>query len=436
MATTYKVKSGDTLNSIAKQYGFSNYKEAGITSVPSGNFDLVRVGDTITLGNAKAPAPQTPALVTNKTDSASAFINDQQENDQKSKSVLDEAPTRKSASKTLTDAYKELTGNKSILPDFERPDLPNYEATYNELRSKYNVAQLEGTLNDLDAEEQSIRASKRARLEEAESKPVALGVIGGRQSEIERQENKRLESIAIQKQGITNQLQTANSVIQNTMTLKQMDYSAAKQDYDSQFSQNIQMFGLIKGLYDADVTENERIGDNARANLQVIYNNIKESGTGVESITPELSYTIRKLELEAGLPAGFYSRIALEKPEASVLSTTTRTTGGQKYADVIFRNGDGSLSTKTVNLGATNEGSGGGSDLSEAELTRGARSSVVKALDPVRGGDGYVSPDDYKKARSAWISAGFSREDFDKAFAAEYVNPASYTATGVDYVFY
>ncbi len=434
MAVTYKVKSGDTLNSIVQQYGFKNYKEAGITSVPSGNFDLIRVGDSITIGNAAPPAPQTVGAVVNKNDSASAFINSQQQNDMaKAASKDPEAPpVRKAASETLTDAFKQITGKDSILPSIDRPALPNFEASYNELRSKYNVGQLEGTLNDLDAEEQSIRATKRARLQAAEDKPVALGVIGGRQSEIDRQENKRLESISVQKQGIASQLATANSVIQNTMNLKGMDYNAAKGEYDSQFSQNLQMFNLVKGLYDADVTENERIADNARANLQIIYGNLKD--TPDTAVSQDLQYTINKLELEAGLPKGFYSRIQSEKPEATVLSTTTRTTGGQKYADVIYRNKDGSLTTKTVNLGATNEGSGG--DLSEAELERGARSSIVKTLDPVRGADGFVSPDDYKKARSAWISAGFSRDTFDKSFAAEYVNPESYTAVGVDYVFY
>lgn len=433
MATTHTVKSGETLNSIAKQYGFKNYKEAGITAVPSGNFDLVRVGDAITIGAYKAPAPQSPAQVKDNS-SAAAFINSQQDNDMSRASALDEPPTRKRASETLTEAYKDLTGKSSLLPEGGAPELPQFEMTYNQLRSQYNVDQLESTLNDLNAEETAIRQQKRERLQSEEDKPVALNVISGRQTEVERQENKRLESVAVQKAGIAAQLQTANSVIQNTMNLKSLDYNAAKGAYDSAFSQNLQLFNVIKGLYDADVTEEERIADNARANLQIIYGNLKDSPD--TEVSSDLAYTINKLELEAGLPKGFYSRIQAEKPESKVLSTTTRTSGGTKYADVLYQNGDGSLSTKTVNLGATNEGSGGGADISEAELERGARSSIVKTLDPVRGGDGYVSPDDYKKARSAWISAGFARDSFDKAFAAEYVNPDSYTALGVDYVFY
>jgi len=47
----YKVKKGDTLNGIAKQHGFNNYQDAGITSVASGNFDLINPDEEITLGN-------------------------------------------------------------------------------------------------------------------------------------------------------------------------------------------------------------------------------------------------------------------------------------------------------------------------------------------------------------------------------------------------
>lgn len=53
MAFKYTVKDTDTggLNSIVKKYGFANYKQAGISSVPSGNFDLIRPGDVIDIPN-------------------------------------------------------------------------------------------------------------------------------------------------------------------------------------------------------------------------------------------------------------------------------------------------------------------------------------------------------------------------------------------------
>ncbi|MEA3513556.1 MAG: c-type cytochrome [Campylobacterota bacterium] len=46
-AATYTVKSGDTLGSIANDLGFKTYSQAGITSVPSGDFAKIMVGDKI-----------------------------------------------------------------------------------------------------------------------------------------------------------------------------------------------------------------------------------------------------------------------------------------------------------------------------------------------------------------------------------------------------
>jgi hypothetical protein len=55
MPYKYTVQKGDTLNKIAQRHGFENYKKAGIESVPSGNFDMIRPGETVTLANYQQP---------------------------------------------------------------------------------------------------------------------------------------------------------------------------------------------------------------------------------------------------------------------------------------------------------------------------------------------------------------------------------------------
>lgn len=416
LKSTGKDSSYTARAKLATQYGISGY---------TGD---AKQNEALLVAVKKGTTP-TPATVTSKDDAA-VFINSNQESDASTARTKDEPPTRTKApaSETLTEAYKSITGKSSLMPDSGKPDAPNFEATYNELRSKYNVGDLETRLNDLDAEEQAVIAQRRQRTTAEMDKPVALNVISGRVGEVERQENERLSYIATQKQGLAAQLQTSNAVIENTMNLKKLDYSTAKDEYDSEFSQNLQMFNVVKGLYDADVSEQDREQDNARANLQIIYNGLKE-GDGA-AVSDTLKYTIGKLELEAGLPTGFYERLNSSNPEGKILSTTTRTVGGQKYADILTKNADGSLSTKSVKLGATNEGSGGDNEPTESELTRGASSKITNALDPKRGSDGFVAPDDYKAARNAWMQAGFSRKDFDDRFADEYVNPESYSTVG------
>ncbi len=71
MSFTVKVQAGDTLNSISNRYGFRNYKDAGITSVKSGNFDKIGVGESISLQNydpnkVKTSGAGTPSVISSK----------------------------------------------------------------------------------------------------------------------------------------------------------------------------------------------------------------------------------------------------------------------------------------------------------------------------------------------------------------------------------
>jgi hypothetical protein len=44
-------------------------------------------------------------------------------------------------------------------------------------------------------------------------------------------------------------------------------------------------------------------------------------------------------------------------------------------------------------------------------------------LDTIVGTDGYISPEDYKTAKKAWVGSGNSSESFDKTFSI-YRNPS------------
>jgi len=76
---TYTVKQGDTLNRIAQQYGYNNYKEAGITGFSSGNPDLIRPGEVLTLKgtNVSTPTVVTSEVGKNKIEAATNEANKQ-----------------------------------------------------------------------------------------------------------------------------------------------------------------------------------------------------------------------------------------------------------------------------------------------------------------------------------------------------------------------
>ncbi len=415
MATTYTVKEGDTLNGISQKYGFKSYKDAGITGYKSGNPDLIRTGEVLTIGKV----PSSPASTTK--DTANAFINAGQDADIEAGNAKDDAPTRGTTTvekpKSLFDTFTEMTGKDSITPKSKNPKPPKYEDTFNDLRKEYGVGGLEEGLTSLEAEEAELVARRRERTNAERDKTVAMNVINGRVSEVERQESERLDYIVRQKQQIVNQLSTANSAIENIMNFRKLDYDTAKGTYDSEFSQNIQLFNVVKGVRDDAINELEREEDNARANLNIIYGAFKDGGIDPDTLDPTTAYNVSKLEIQAGLPSGFYAKIAKSNPEGKILSTTTRTTSGAKYADVLTRNADGSISSKSVYLGATNEGDGDGKE-TEAEKARRAVKSMATDLNSMTGEDGYVSPADYRAGKQNWISAGFSGKDYDAAFSS------------------
>lgn len=319
--------------------------------------------NTNLLNKLKTSTPKTPSTVAGG-DQVSNFINNSQQEDIARASSSDEPEVRGQKSTgigSVVDAFKQLTGKESLIPDYRLPDAPSFEQSLQQLRKDYGVDSIESAINDLDAQEEDLRAQLRTSTNEELGKPVALNVIQGRVGEQERNFMERIDFVSRQKQRALNQLQTANDAIENIMTFRKMDYDVAKERYDSEFSQNLQLFNVIQGAAEFEASEENRAMDNARSNLQIIYNSIQDGNMDIASTDAATQVKISKLELQAGLPQGFYKNIQAEKPEAKVLSTTTRNSGGNKYADVLYQNTDGSLTTQSVYIGSTGSGSSGGS---------------------------------------------------------------------------
>ncbi len=433
MAQKLNVKTSivDYLKSVGKDSSFSNRAkiavEQGIVKNTSEYMSSANQNVSLLKKLSSAGVSGNNPLDVQKDD-ATSFINSKQNDDIDNAKKNEEPEVRQSAVNLIED-FKNITGKNSLTPDFSVPSAPNFEETFQQLRGQYGVKALEGSINELDAQEEDLQAQLRQNTNTEIGKPVALNVIEGRVSEQERNFMERIDFVQRQKARAVDELQAANDTIENMMTFKKMDYDAAKERYDTEFSQNIQLFNTIKGASDYVNSENDRVMDNARSNLQIIYNSL-EDGSDINTFTGAQIAKIQKMELQAGLPQGFYNNIATQKPDAKVLSTTTRETGGIKYADIIYKNTDGSVTTQQVKLGSASSGGGSGKP-TESELQRAARSEIAAQLNNRRNDNNYVSPQDYKKARSAWVTKGFSVKDFDESFATEYANPDNYSEYGV-----
>ena len=195
---------------------------------------------------------------------ATAFINSGQDATIKAETDAKEgAPTRTVADK-YTDAYSSLAD--IFMKDGAKPEAVSMADTYTKLRKDMNLDDLEGAVNDLQSQQDLLTEQQRIRSAAERDKPVAMNVIEGRIGEEERQTMERMNSIVLQKESAVRQLQSANATIENMMQFTKMDYDTARNSYNDQFSQQMQLFGMTKNLVDsADKDEQEKKDAQKRA---------------------------------------------------------------------------------------------------------------------------------------------------------------------------
>lgn len=390
--------------------------------------------NTSLLGRLRGAGAPTP---NNGGNNATSIINANQDEDIANAPSDNNAPSRgESRTSRYSTAFSEVS---DILKGGNAPEAPSFTEMFNKARKDFNIDDLEGYVNDLQSEEEQIFADLRERRTSERGKTVATNVIEGRIGQAERQEAERIDYIGRQKNSAVRQLQSANATIENMINFTKLDYDTARNSYNDKFAQQMSIFNTVKGIVDSEISDDEQAADTARANLNIIYGSIREGELDGATFSPEMQYQINKMEISAGLPSGFYKNLRDQNPEGEILSTTTRTNGNSKFADVLYKNKDGSITAKAIFLGGAASPSGGGSnksDYTEAELERENRSIISGALNPVRGEDGFVSPNDFVSARNKAIASGvYSRDVFDKEFAREFINPNDRDLAGVGYAF-
>lgn len=338
--------------------------------------------------------------------------------------------TRKSA-KTYDEIYESITNSLTRgLPD--RPEPIDYAEQFLDLKSKYGIDELETSLTDLQAQARDIQAIKAQRINAEKGKAVPMNVISGRVSETEMQENERLTAINNSIQTVTSQLQTKYNVVENLMKFTGQTYDDSVQAYNDKFTQNMNMLNLAKGITDDQKSEEESLTDNARANLQIIYNNITAGGADISSLDPVTKANITKLEVQAGLPSGFYTTLVQKNPKADILSTTTRESNGTKYADVIMKNEDGSFSTKSIVLGTS---TGGSDNMSLGDKKINGFNEINVIIDqkkltsngePVVDQNDYLTPAGFKQIIKYGATVGITRDDILSTYSDKiYVDPST-----------
>lgn len=214
------------------------------------------------------------------------------------------------------------------------------------------ITALEGHLNELTAQEQQLQQTARERTAQNVNKPVSMGVIGGRQGEIDRQTNVQLNDIAVQKAPVVSALQTKYQMVNTLMNLKQTDYTNAVSSYENSFNNAVSTINTLRGLNQDVITAQQQAQSAASANLSIVFNSINTGALDYAHLDAGTKATISKLEVQAGLPIGFTAKLHSTNPKQDIIATTQRTDpSGNDWADVVMRGRDGKITVQHVSLG-------------------------------------------------------------------------------------
>lgn len=309
----------------------------------------------------KLTAVPNPALAGINTGSgvasSTALENTRQYEEQKKKE--DEAKKAAEQEIEIARLSREKTINELkgvIAPAGGAPTRPDLEGSYRGLRSEkdatgnsiedYSATLAENRKKRADIE--SSLAEYTATLSEGQSESAFLAQKG------EKQRLAQTELDRLDREGtlIQNQITNRTNVINTLMGFKGDDYANSKAAYDAEFSKNMNVLQIFNSQKDKEDATEERAKDNARANLQIIQNEIAKGAMRYDKLDAATQATIDELEQQAGLPRGFTSFVTANV-KGDVLSTASRTApNGVEYFDVITRTPEGKISVTSIARGA------------------------------------------------------------------------------------
>jgi len=255
--------------------------------------------------------------------------------------------------KTLNDLKKSLG-----IDDSDKPKVPNLSSDLLQLRNQYGIDAIESRINDLNKLISDTEASLRQGIYNEEGKLQPMTLMSTREQALRRQAQEQLDTYNREKASLVEEYNTKLSLINNIMTLEDKDYENAKAAYDTNFTQALQLQQLL-------VSSTDKAQDNARANLTLLTNFIKDRNLSWDQLSPDTQLLMDKLSMQAGIPSGVMELFLKSKPINKLLAHGKSTDAdgrefvylvsqdpetGMPTTTKIYTGGTGSSGTGTIKL--------------------------------------------------------------------------------------
>ena len=416
-SSSYTIKSGDNLSSIAARYGTS--VSALMAANPSiKNANLIYAGASLNIPVVSSPSGTSGAggannSVQSQIDSIKSQIADKQAQLEamKKTGIKDSGNLSKDASGNyipssdylnteaatgLTTEDRQAIYNKYGITNLETSAFQPVEKTYSEI---YQQALLDAGIT---AKQAAVDAAQAALDKATADYNAASGEINKNpwKSEAGRVGSQRR---------LTESYQPEATRLQAALTLAQNALDNAKTD-----AQNV-----------ATRTLSELESGKTLQQQQLSY--LQKKAEDEISAQTELKKTTASLELQKYYPQ---AAAGSSYQDYEINGQTIRYTF-DKNGNILNKTVIGNTSTAIKAANSTTSGSG--EKLTQTEKAQVAVKQMMAQLNNVRGSDGYISPSDYKTAKNAWVSEGLSAKDFDDNFSylANPNDPGTLSAYGL-----
>lgn len=262
----------------------------------------------------------------------------------------------------------------------EEPETKSAQEIFNEQREELGIGGLEDDLASIDSEIESLEADFASTMEGEEGRKVSMGQIRKRQGAQEIKYNRMKRDLQVERNSIVNQLNMKYGVLNSMVKFAGMDYDNAQQDYQFKFNAALQLTNILATMENREKTDEERKIDNARANLQIMYNLIKSGNISYDSLDQTTLLEIKNMELQSGLPTGFVKFIdeKIKDPMVSFLPGFTDE-NGNRVQPVATVSPDGKYSISNIKVGKA-EVKGDKDIISQAKINQLAAAGVPQAV--------------------------------------------------------
>lgn len=262
---------------------------------------------------------------------------------------------------------------EQLQPETGLPEPLDRRAEREALREEYGVAELETSLQDINAALEEEFAFFESQRTAERGRSVAMSVIEGRIGEHERTARERIDFLGRQKSRATDELNTKYTIIGQFMQDVGLDYTDAVRRYESEFSRNLQIYNVVREERKEARSQYERQIDNARANLQIYTNAITKGNLNWSDMSTDQKVMISKLEVQSGLPVGFIGSLKMSAKDR-LLNIN------EKTGEALMIGEDGRFNV--VQTGMTPSGGGGVGGLTPTQ-TRAYTSKAMKIFDTI-----------------------------------------------------